>query len=180
MHRGDNVACPQEKCAGTHPKVRAATSRRRPSAIVLLHQINVIGKLHPETAAVAADIAPLVTEISNNVEALLRQLRAPIRLEHSGSNVQLCITACDQHIIFVVAHALEVGSSDVCHDMAAAGEKCDAIAALEEHSVTGCSVTELNWRLMGKLMKSEAEMERRAEDGTHVARVWLIAGAEPV
>jgi hypothetical protein len=47
----------------------------------LLYEVNVIRQLHSEPAAIAHNVAPLVTEVGHNVEALLRQLRAPVGLE---------------------------------------------------------------------------------------------------
>jgi hypothetical protein len=103
----------------------AATAR-------LLHEVNVIRKLHPETAAIASNVAPLVAEIGNDVEALLHKLRAPIGLENGGGKVELCIAAGDQHTVLLVPYSLEIGGGDVRNDVAAASEESDAVAALKK------------------------------------------------
>ena len=103
----------------------AATAR-------LLHEVNVIRKLHPETTAIASNVAPLVAEIGNDVEALLHKLRAPIGLENGGGKIELCVASGDQNTVLLVTYSLEIGGGDVRNDVAAACEESDAVAALKE------------------------------------------------
>jgi hypothetical protein len=107
------------------------------TACRLLHDVNIIGQLDSEAAAIPHNVAPLVAKVGNNVIAFKRKLSTPVGLEDSGGEIELCVAAGDERAVMRVSSAFEVGGRDVGDDVAASGEEDDAEAAVEEHLV-GC------------------------------------------